>query len=267
MSGCFISYATEDRVLVDHIADRLRHSRHEVWIDRKDIPGGANWESEIQSAIAQADVCLVAVTPDAVQSEWVKREIALARAAGKRVVPILLREVVLPNDLDTLRLADLQVINFVRDGLASGLERLLDVLPEAPLGMPPARTGLRALIVEDEPTQQFAVKQVLALLGFDTTIAWDLDEALSQIRGARFNLITLDMQLHPMDVEGKSGRLLLDELRTYQKGVPVIIISGLKWTGEDVRIFWKKYGVLDFLSKPLDPSELRKTVEEALGKQ
>ena len=264
MAGCFISYSSTDRIMIEGLADSLRQHHFDVWIDFESIAGGTQWEAEIKKALAQADICLVALTPDSVKSDWVKREIELAREASKTIVPLIMREVPLPKSMKTLDIDDLQYINFARYGLKVGLEQLLQALPKQTSDIETETETRRALIVEDVRAQQLAVRQVLASCGLETRTAHDFETAMELIRSEKFKLVTLDMQLDEMDTGGQHGMLLLDELHTYQKNVPIIIISALDWSGREVRDFLREHKAFDFLPKPFKPAELRSVVEEAL---
>jgi CheY-like chemotaxis protein len=250
--------------MVEPLANDLRKLLFEVWIDFEGIVGGSQWEAEITKALAQADICLVAMTPNAVRSDYVKREIAMARSMNKLVIPLVMEAISLPDDLETLGVADLQYINFTRYGYAKGLAQLTAALPEAKTA--PAASHLRALIVEDIPAQQVVIEEVLRSFGLEITAVPNFERALEAIRGEKFDLITLDMQLHEMDTGGQHGMLLLDELRTYQVVVPVIIISALKFSGTRVRDFFREYNAFDYLRKPFKPRRLRTMVENALKK-
>ncbi|WP_420628267.1 response regulator [Candidatus Leptofilum sp.] len=130
-------------------------------------------------------------------------------------------------------------------------------------GIPVERGKIKALIVEDIPSQQNAIQQILHEIGANVTIANNLDSALGFIRLTKFELITLDMQLDEMDSAGQVGIMLLDQLRTYQREAVVIIISGLPWSGENVRDFLRDYKAYDYLKKPFKPDELKMLINEA----
>jgi len=248
--------------MVEGLAHSLRQHQYDVWIDFKDIAGGEKWESEIKKALEISDFCLVALTPDAVASSWVKREIELAQHDSKSIIPLIMREIPLPNSLQKLGIADLQHIDFVRYGLNSGIDQLINALKK--LNSKQLMSTNYALVIEDVTSHQTAIEQVMKLFELEVKIANDFDSALELIRSEKFVLITLDMQLGQMDLEGQNGLLLLDELHTYQKNVPIIIISALKWTGRDVRDFLRKHHAFDFLAKPFKLNELRSIVSEAL---
>ena len=97
----FYSYAHKDeglrRELDAALAVLRRNGVIQDWSDRSILPGG-NWTEEIDDKLASADLVLLLISSDFVQSEYcwgVELQAALARhQAGKaRVVPILLRPV------------------------------------------------------------------------------------------------------------------------------------------------------------------------------
>ncbi|MFY1668395.1 TIR domain-containing protein [Plantactinospora sp. WMMB334] len=74
-------------------ADILHHllSEHgdfEVWVDNAKLAAGMKWETEIYQQLLRTDVLVVLIGPGTSESEWVRREIALANALGIAVVPV-----------------------------------------------------------------------------------------------------------------------------------------------------------------------------------
>lgn len=63
-----------------------------MWIDWEDIPDGVNWEKELSRGIAQSDVFLFLLTPNSAASEWCDKELKIASAWGKRIIPVLFGE-------------------------------------------------------------------------------------------------------------------------------------------------------------------------------
>ena len=62
--------------------------KYAPWIDESEITAGMEWESEIYSKLLVSDVLLIAIGPGTSESEWVRREAALAMALGIAIVPI-----------------------------------------------------------------------------------------------------------------------------------------------------------------------------------
>jgi WD40 repeat protein len=92
MSHIFISYSRKDLAVAEKIINALTKDDLEPWIDWKSIPKGEAFESEIQQGIEKAEIFLFLVSPDSVQSDWCKKEIAHAVKNGKRILPIVLCE-------------------------------------------------------------------------------------------------------------------------------------------------------------------------------
>jgi CheY-like chemotaxis protein len=262
MTSCFISYAREDKVFVQGLADKIREYHHTIWIDYKDIHAGAEWENEIQKGITNSEVLLVVVTPRSVESLWVRREIELAAEKQKEIIPLLVYSVPIPVGLERLGIAHLHFIDFLQDGFEVAIHKLVQTLYEKS-----TPRKLKCLVIEDEDAYRQNLDRILSSMNISVTQAKTFRSAYNYIRSEQFDLVTLDMQLRDMDPDGQEGIQLLDQLRFHQRGVPVIIISGLDWRPMDVRSFLKEYDAFDFLQKPLRPNDLRAVVEKAVRRR
>lgn len=123
----FISHSHFDRGLVDVLADKLDKSGVKVWVDRSRLRGGQDWATQIEQAILGSDILIVALTPQANASIWVRREIAFAQQANKPIIPVLLKTTGLP-----ILIAEAQWVDF-RTGVGAddSLRELLTALQEA----------------------------------------------------------------------------------------------------------------------------------------
>src|SRR5579859_3839311 len=95
----FSCYAREDEALLNKLKAHLRPLQRqgliEVWYDR-DIRAGAEWEPEIQKQLNAAQVVLLLVSPDFMDSDYcysIEMKRALERRASGEaiVIPIILR--------------------------------------------------------------------------------------------------------------------------------------------------------------------------------
>lgn len=87
----FISYAREDSRAAEELKSYLYLLRHvSVWTESQISPG-ERWDQVIQSALQDADVVLVLLSAEALESEWIHKETRLALKKDKRVVPILIK--------------------------------------------------------------------------------------------------------------------------------------------------------------------------------
>lgn len=71
----FISHASEDKDFVKKMANDLRASGINAWIDSWEIKAGDSLIEKIQKGIQESDHMAIVLSPDSVKSEWVKREL------------------------------------------------------------------------------------------------------------------------------------------------------------------------------------------------
>src|SRR5215207_4364798 len=93
----FISHAGSDDAFVKQLRQTLEGQGLSVWVDSRNLRGGAKLAPEIASAIEQARQVLVVLSPETVNSAWVRKEIQQAlqveqrrQADGYCVIPLLL---------------------------------------------------------------------------------------------------------------------------------------------------------------------------------
>ena len=99
MADIFISYSRKDSRQALALAEQLRASGMEVWIDQHGIEAATSWSSEIVQAIGASGVLVVLLSKGSMESDNVVREISLAFEKKKRILPIeLTHDYVIPND-------------------------------------------------------------------------------------------------------------------------------------------------------------------------
>ena len=86
MGHIFLSYAREDRAFAQRLAHVLEQVGHEVWWDQH-LDSGEEFSTEIETALAHADVVLVAWSKVSVKSRWVRDEAAVG-GDSDRLVPV-----------------------------------------------------------------------------------------------------------------------------------------------------------------------------------
>jgi hypothetical protein len=93
----FISHASKDDAFVKELREALESHSIPVWVDSRNLRGGAKLAPEIDDAIAHARRVIVVLSPNTVNSPWVRKEITKALEVedqrndeGYRVIPLLL---------------------------------------------------------------------------------------------------------------------------------------------------------------------------------
>ncbi|WP_226363056.1 toll/interleukin-1 receptor domain-containing protein [Pseudonocardia sp. ICBG1142] len=90
-ANVFLSYASADYGIASEIRAALRKRGVSVF-DDKNLRAGGYWAGQLQSALAAADVVLVVVSANLVNSSSVNQEWITALAQRKPVVPIVVEQ-------------------------------------------------------------------------------------------------------------------------------------------------------------------------------
>lgn len=88
----FISYKKEPLSKRESRAlrDQLMHDGFDVFRDEETMGGGIDWQQTIYDNVRTSDVLIVLLEPETAKSEWVQREVDIARGAGVSILPLRL---------------------------------------------------------------------------------------------------------------------------------------------------------------------------------
>jgi hypothetical protein len=132
MSKVFISHSSKDDAFVRELRESLAYHDQDAWTDSRELVGGEALPSEIQAAIESASAYAVVVSPDALQSKWVGKELRHAlevqQQRGRDHYPII------PLSLDGTNLGVMEAlfeeepIYIPVSSAAGGIEAALDAI-------------------------------------------------------------------------------------------------------------------------------------------
>ena len=128
MAHVFVSYSRHDQPFVRRLTEHLRAAGREAWVDWEGIAPSAKWMAEIRAAIDAADAFVFIISPDSLASRVCADEIEHARAANKRILPVVARAAA--NVPPTL--AEVNWIVFASPDDAEALPRLIAALDTDP---------------------------------------------------------------------------------------------------------------------------------------
>lgn len=133
MEKVFISYSRKDIDFVRKLAGDLETAGYDVWWDITDLRGGDDWVRNIPEAIKASRYFIVVLSPNSIESEWVRKEYTQALSLRKKIIPIMLAACEVPFALNTINF-----VNFSEGEYADNFTKLLT--PLGFTGTPPAVT-------------------------------------------------------------------------------------------------------------------------------
>lgn len=119
------------------------------------------------------------------------------------------------------------------------------------------QTSRRVLVVEDDSTLAFALKEMLEDEGYDISVAKDGDEALRIFRHKPFDIIITDLKM-----PGISGIELLKRAKEISPSTEVIMVTAYGSIENAIEAL--RLHAFDFILKPYPMNRLMESVKKAL---
>ena len=89
MCRVFISHSERDSVFVEHVRRSLYLIDVECMIAEYKPDAGKDLWDKIQHMIEESYIVLVVLTASGIESEWVNREITIAKTLNKKFIPVV----------------------------------------------------------------------------------------------------------------------------------------------------------------------------------
>jgi two-component system response regulator HydG len=121
-------------------------------------------------------------------------------------------------------------------------------------------SGARILVVDDDPTFRMTTAALLEADGYVVDTAPDGQQAVERLKDRQFDLLLVDLRMPGID-----GISLVEALRLWGHGIPILMISGFGTVDSAVRAL--QTGVDDFLLKPVEPDVLSARVADLLERR
>ncbi len=118
----------------------------------------------------------------------------------------------------------------------------------------------KIMIVDDNVDIVETLKTIMEMEGHETEIACNGEEFLKKVGTVKPDLVLLDVMmpgLKTKDILAKLKEKKLNDLR-------IIIISVVRFSGDEERVLMEEYKIKDYVTKPFDVPYLVSRVKNAL---
>lgn len=120
----------------------------------------------------------------------------------------------------------------------------------------------RVLVVEDNITNQKVARGMLEKFGIEIELAGDGREALHMLKQSRYDLVFMDCQMPVMDGYEATRWIRDPQMKLEDSSVPVIAMTAHAMHGDREKCI--AAGMNDHIAKPVDPTKLRRILEQWL---
>jgi len=156
MPQIFISYSRKDMGFARKLAGDLEKAGYDVWWDISDLRGGDDWVRVIPAAIESSQYVIIVLSPNSVESEWVRKEYTQALSLRKKIIPIMLAATGVPFALNTIN-----YVNFTSGEYVDNLRNLLTALGYT--GEPPVQAK-KHLLPLPSALRQYAIPIMVGIV-------------------------------------------------------------------------------------------------------
>lgn len=122
-----------------------------------------------------------------------------------------------------------------------------------------------ALIVEDDPSWQQLLTEMLTDLGLQVDVAGDPDHALRLIRERPHHIAIIDLSLQPLDAHNRDGLHIMTALRRHDPGCTALLLTGYATVEVAVQALTEYHAFTVLRKETFSRREFRDVVRRALA--
>jgi|GEM_PF-1880271 len=126
-----------------------------------------------------------------------------------------------------------------------------------------AKRGGSILVAEDNQVNQAVAEAVLSRAGYSVVCVKDGREALEVLAARHFDLVLMDVQMPELD--GIEATREIRRLAGPKSKIPIIAMTAHALSGDREKCL--KAGMNDYVSKPIEPLELKEVVERWMARR
>lgn len=113
----------------------------------------------------------------------------------------------------------------------------------------------KLLVIDDNEWVRDTLKQLLVMSGYQVDVADDGEMGFNKVKSKRYDVVLTDIQMPQVD-----GIELLKQIKEYDAGLPVIMITGFPTV--DTAIQAMRQGASDFITKPFRYEQVSMIVDK-----
>src|SRR5215208_6793418 len=164
----FIAYSRRDQEFVTRLASDLNEQVAFVWFDRSTIQPGQKWHDEIMEGIQECKAFILVLSPDAIESRYVREELNKALELGKTIFPVIYRPAKWTGEFESL-VSEVQTLDLRSGSYTANFQKLVDGLIEAGAGK---ATGERPFLRQSTQTSLKIVLSKIPGWAFAWSVGW-----------------------------------------------------------------------------------------------
>ncbi len=133
-----------------------------------------------------------------------------------------------------------------------------------PSSIPPGqKRPLRILLAEDNPSNQRVALMILEALGHEADGVASGAEAIKALQATAYDLVLMDVQMPEMD--GFEATRMIRDQKSAVRDHAIPIIAMTAHASRRDRDMCLRAGMNDYLAKPVEPSQLARTIQRCLA--
>lgn len=164
----FISYSRRDQEFVTRLASDLDAQVAGVWFDQSAIQAGEKWHDEIMQGIRDCKAFILVLSPDSIESRYVREEVNKALELGKTIFPVIYRPAKWTGEIEAL-VKNVQTLDLRSGSYTDNFQKLVDGLIEAGAGR---ATGERPFLRQPAKTSLDVVFSKIPGWAFAWSLGW-----------------------------------------------------------------------------------------------
>jgi sigma-B regulation protein RsbU (phosphoserine phosphatase) len=121
----------------------------------------------------------------------------------------------------------------------------------------------RILVADDQADILLALRLLLSDAGFSPDLVGSVHDVIDRVTSDSYDLLLMDLNYTRDTTSGREGLDLLDQVRTRDSGLPIVVMTG--WGSIETAVDAMRRGAKSFVQKPWDDATLVEVVRREIS--